>query len=202
MSGAMHPISQELSYATEYGSWEPRWDRTEEELTELRRAAQRAMWDSPVGEELLERGGPAMLDRARDEFGKRYMGKFPSITPYFESLMECARDLLVELPPPPPRTISIAETIETGKAAKRKAVAVVAEPPPAPDSKLVQFAYMLNQEIVERGVPRARGGYFTIQANGKGYRYPAHEYETLLREANRFRLLDGEPFQEIQQWGA
>jgi hypothetical protein len=190
---AMHEISQQLAIGTEYGTWNPTRGYTAQDLTQLRAAAQEAMWDSPVGEELYERGGPAMLDRVRDEFGKRYEGKFPSSTPYFEVLMECAKDMLLELPAP----------IVAAKATPKPKVAVVVEElPPEPDGKLVQFAHMLNQEIVERGVPKARGGYVTIQANGKGYRYPAHEYETLIREANRFRLLDGEPFQEIQQWGS
>ena len=190
---AMHDISQQLAIGTEFGTWNPTRGYTDHDLTQLRTAAQQAMWDSPVGEELLERGGPAMLDRVRDEFGKRYVGKFPSDTPYFESLMECARDLLVELPAP---------RIEPKVAAKQKVAPAFVEPQPTPDGKLVQFAHILNQEIIERGVPKARGGYVTIHANGKPYRYLAHDYEVLLRQANFFRLLDGEPFQEIQQWGS
>src|SRR5580704_10626584 len=111
----MHDISQQLSIGTEYGTWNPTRGYMEEDLTRLRGDAQQAMLDTSVGKALLKRGGPAMIDRVTEVFGQRYAGKFPSIHPFFEYLMEVAQDLLVELPPAAPKTLSIAETLEMEK---------------------------------------------------------------------------------------
>jgi hypothetical protein len=95
----MHPISQDLAIATKPGTWEPIGDFTEEDITELRHDAANEVRHSRLGQQLFARGGAGIFDRVLEVFAER-MGP-PSVSPFFESFVQAANDVLVTLPPSP-----------------------------------------------------------------------------------------------------
>jgi hypothetical protein len=92
----MHEISQKLAYMTKPDSWQPIGDFTEGDLTKLRFDAANELRNSTLGQRLSARGGPYVFDEVLEEFARRV--KAPSISPFVETLVQVARDILVTLP--------------------------------------------------------------------------------------------------------
>src|SRR6202522_289497 len=92
----MHKISQDLAIMTKADSWEPIGDFTESEITQRRYDAAVELRNSPVGRELRARGGTNVFDAVLAEFANRV--RPPSVSPFFETLVQAARDVLVTLP--------------------------------------------------------------------------------------------------------
>src|ERR1700677_2231167 len=92
----MHKISQDLAIMTKADSWEPTGDFTESEITQRRYDAAVELRNSPVGRELRARGGTNVFDAVLAEFANRV--RPPSVSPFFETLVQAARDVLVTLP--------------------------------------------------------------------------------------------------------
>jgi hypothetical protein len=67
----LNTISQQLSYMTKTGTWQPRGDWTEAEITELRFQAANELRRSTLGQQLSVRGGENIFTDVLEEFGKR-----------------------------------------------------------------------------------------------------------------------------------
>jgi hypothetical protein len=180
---AMHDISQQLSIGTEYGTWNSTRGYSEQDLTNLRRDAVIALFETDLGEELREKCGPDIGERVLEVFAERYDGKFPSTHPFYEYLLEVAEDLL--------RTE--AREFEPPKAApipKPASVAVI--PPPKISKEAAQMAHMVSKQIIRDGVSslKARCGVVTVVAeDGHSYQYPSDSFENLYEEAVKFGAL-------------
>jgi len=92
----MHEISQKLCYMTKPDSWESVGDFTESEITQLRFEAASELRNSSLGQQLLARGGPYIFDDVLTEFATRVQP--PSVSPFYESLVQAARDVFLTLP--------------------------------------------------------------------------------------------------------
>jgi len=178
MSEDLHETSQLLAIYTD-GEGNPTRGYSKQDVAELYERLWAEFADSPVGRELLSRGGRDILDRVMEIYADRYATRPPTVMPAFEALTAIGQDLLVDLPVPVvQKTISRPEP---------KPAPVVAAPQPSSECK--QFAHLLNAEIRERGVPKLLGGFYTITANGTRYQYPYDDFQSRMNEAIRFNLI-------------
>lgn len=149
------------------------------EVTRMYQEAFEQFEETPVGQELLRRGGTAVWDQILRECEARFEHTSPALTPFYETLEQIGKDLLVTLPPE--------KVVAAPKLAPK---AKPAPPAPEPSSELKKFAYLVNDETLNRGVPKLVAGFYTLTgANGARYQYPRAEYLALMEEAISFNLI-------------
>jgi hypothetical protein len=150
--------------------------------------------ESPIGRELVARGGPNILDRCLQVFNERYPNADPSEFDFFSALEEIGRDLLIlEVPEPvQPRAVQAPPPVKAELTPEQKAkIDEARKKQEGRDSKARQFAYMVTAQINRDGVSslKSRGGIVTVVANGTPYQYPYKEFESLWADAARLGLL-------------
>jgi len=169
----VHKISQDLAIMTKADSWEPIGDFTESEITQRRYDAAVELRNSPVGRELRARGGTDVFDAVLAEFANRV--RPPSVSPFFETLVQAARDVLVTLPAETsPESLPAAPSPEEEQRRKDTLAAQDA----ARDQRfkyLTKFAHVVNVAIEFGGVKCLKpiAGVVTLKfaQDGKEYRY-------------------------------
>ena len=173
---ALHTISQQLAYMTKPRSWEPIGDWTEAEITELRFEAANDLRQSLIGQQLYVRGGSDIFDRVLEEFGRR--AHPPSVAPFYETLEQAARDVLLTLPaeadliPAEPLPV-----VPTQEEIQREEDALATKRAQREDrlKYLEKFSYMANAAIEFSGVKCIKPvvGVVTLRfvQNGKEYKY-------------------------------
>jgi hypothetical protein len=190
----MHDISQKLVIATEPGTWEPSGGWSHADLTQMRYDAVIAMFDTQVGQDLLELGSPDIKQRILDVFAERYEGKFPSTAPFFEYLMEVAQDLLraetqqLVVPKPAPK-VATAPVLTPEQKEKLSADEEVRK---RHEGKVKQFAFLVKKQLNTRGVNslKPRFGVVTVIAEtGQSYEYSNDLFESLWSDAAKLGLL-------------
>lgn len=160
---------------TKYGSWEPRGDWTDAEITESRRDAAIEFRNSTLGQQLFVRGGADIFDRVIEEFGKR--AQPPSVVPFYETLEQAARDILLTLPAEPepeipsepvPEALSPADVqrVKDAQAARDAAR-------DQRTSDLNSFAHIVNAAIAHGGIDclRPKNGFIRLKFEKKGKPY-------------------------------
>jgi hypothetical protein len=190
----MHSISQELSIYTQYGTWLPARNYTEQDLKELRRDAVIALFQTPTGQELLKRGGDSITERLLETFAERYDGKYPSTHPFFETLLEAAQDLLADLPAPAvarptPKPISAPVVSAEDKEKARLKL----EADSKHEGKVRQFAYLVKKQLNRDGYQslKPRGGVVKVVAEtGDSYDYPSVVFDNLWADGVKLGLLN------------
>ena len=169
----LHRISQDLACMTKPLSWEPCGDFVEADITKKRYEAAVELKNSPLGRELRTRGGADVFDTVLQEFATRV--RPPTISPFFESLVQAARDVLVTLPVKDP-----AETgpVDSGPGAEERRTEALAEQDAKRDERtkhLRKFAHMVNAALAYEGPKclKPRDGFIrlTFKENGKPYEY-------------------------------
>jgi hypothetical protein len=168
----MHEISQKLAYMTKPDSWTPVGDFTEAEITELRFSAASELRNSALGQQLLARGGPYVFDEVLEEFARRV--KAPSISPFVETLVQVARDILVTL-----STESSKEYVPATdpREEQRRTNAIAAQDAKRDErtKHLRKFAHMINAALAYEGPKclKPRDGFIRLkfEENGKPYEY-------------------------------
>jgi hypothetical protein len=173
----MHKISQELAYMTKHGTWEPRGDWTEAEITDSRREAAIELRNSTIGQQLFVRGGSDIFGRVLEEFGKRALP--PSVAPFYETLEQAARDVLLTLPAEqepeiPSEPVPQAPTpVEVQRAKDAQAAKDAARDQRTKD--LNKFAHMVNAAIAFGGIQciTPKNGYVVLkfEENGRPHEY-------------------------------
>jgi hypothetical protein len=168
----MHEISQKLAYMTKPNTWEPVGDFTEAELTRLRFDAANELRNSAFGQQLLARGGPYIFDDVLEEFGRRV--KAPSISPFVETLVQVARDILVTLP------VENSEEyvpVTDPREEQRRTNALAAQDAKRDEraKHLRKFSHMVNAALAYEGPKclKPRDGFIRLkfEENGKPYEY-------------------------------
>ena len=169
----MHKISQDLAIMTKADSWEPIGDFRESEITQRRYDAAVELRNSPVGRELRARGGTDVFDAVLAEFANRV--RPPSVSPFFETLVQAARDVLVTLPAETsPESLPAAPSPEEEQRRKDTLAAQDA----ARDQRfkyLTKLAHVVNAAIEFGGVKCLKPivGVVTLKfaQDGKEYKY-------------------------------
>jgi hypothetical protein len=190
----MHDISQKLVIATKPGTWEPSGGWSHADLTQLRYDAVIEMFNTQVGQDLLELGGDPIKQRILDVFAERYEGKFPSTAPFFEYLMEVAQDLLraeTEQPVVPKPAPKVATTPVLTPEQKEK-LRADEEARKQHEGKVKQFAFLVKKQLNTRGVNslKPRFGVVTVIAEtGQSYEYSNDLFESLWSDAAKLGLL-------------
>jgi len=169
----VHKISQDLAIMTKADSWEPIGDFRESEITQRRYDAAVELRNSPVGRELRARGGTDVFDAVLAEFANRV--RPPSVSPFFETLVQAARDVLVTLPAETsPESLPAAPSPEEEQRRKDTLAAQDA----ARDQRfkyLTKLAHVVNAAIEFGGVKCLKpiAGVVTLKfaQDGKEYRY-------------------------------
>jgi hypothetical protein len=157
---------------TKAGTWQPVGDFTEQDLTDLRHEAAHNMRYSPLGEELFARGGPGIFDRVLEVFAERVQP--PSVAPFFEMLVEAARDVLLTLPaavtPTTSCNIARSPNIPTQSVPLAQAVQDAAE---QRTKDLKKFSHMVNSAIATGGIKciKPKNGYVVLKFEEKGTPY-------------------------------
>jgi len=191
----MHDISQKLVIATEPGTWEPSGGWSHADLTQMRYDAVIAMFDTQVGQDLLELGSPDIKQRILDVFAERYEGKFPSTAPFFEYLMEVAQDLLraetqqLVVPKPAPK-VATAPVLAPEQKEKLRADE---EARKQHETKIRQFSFLVRNQLNTRGYQSLKpcAGIVTVVApNGQFYEYENNAFENLYANAVKLGLLN------------
>lgn len=191
----MHDISQKLVIATKPGTWEPSGGWSHADLTQLRYNAVIEMFNTQVGQDLLELGGDPIKQRILDVFAERYDGKFPSTAPFFEYLMEVAQDLLRAetqqpvVPKPAPK-IATAPVLTPEQKEKLRADE---EARKQHEGKVRQFAHLVRNQLNTKGYQslKPRGGIVTVIApNGQFYEYQNNAFENLYADSVKLGLLN------------
>ena|SRR5579862_9988997 len=149
--------------------------------------------ESPIGRELVARGGPNILDRVLQVFSERYPNAQPNEIDFFSALEDCGRDLLrLEVPEPVATVVKAPPPAKKGPTADEKAKAEEAKKKQqARDSKVRKFAFMVQAQLERDGYEslRSRAGFVTVVADGTPYRYPYKEFESLWADAARLGVL-------------
>jgi hypothetical protein len=167
----LHTISQDLAIMTKVGTWQPVGDFTEQDLTDLRHEAAHDLRYSPLGEDLFARGGPGIFDRVLEVFAERVQP--PSLAPFFEMLVEAARDVLLTLPAAviPTQPVPLAPTQADVQASKKAQAAQDAAEQRTKD--LNKFSHMVNSAIAFGGIQciKPKNGYVVLKFEEKGTPY-------------------------------
>ncbi len=186
----MHKISQDLAIMTKPDSWEPIGDFKESEITQLRFDAANELRHSTLGQQLFARGGPYVFDEVLSDFGARV--KPPSISPFVETLIQTARDILVTLPV---ENSSEVEPDTQPEEEQRRKNALAAQDAKRDErtKHLRKFAHVVNAALAYEGPKclKPRDGFIRLkfEENGKPY-----EYKYKYGNANGKRDLAGNLF--------
>lgn len=182
----MKQVSQLLSMAVDRdGKVAFGWNH--EEVVELYARAFEEFEESPIGQELLRRGGDELLSRAHEICGQRYENASPMLVPFCETLDQVGTDLLNSLPPEPAPKVA--------PKPKSQPAPVAVPQLPEPDAKLRQFAFMVRDQLTRNEQPcgvsslKPHAGVVTIAQNGHSYFYENEQFEKLYSEAKKFGLL-------------
>jgi hypothetical protein len=168
----MHEISQKLAYMTKPDSWTPIGDFTEAEITQLRFDAANELRHSTLGKELFARGGPYVFEDVLTEFATRV--KPPSISPFVETLVQTAHDVLVTLP------VENSEErvpVTDPREEQRRTNAIAAQDAKREERSkhLRKFSHMVNAALAYEGPKclKPRDGFIRLkfEENGKPYEY-------------------------------
>ena len=155
-----------------------------EEVVEMYKRAFNEFRESDLGQMLIARGGPDIIERVTESCSERFESTSPMYTPFYETLEAVGRDFLVDLPPAPPKELTIAEHLVKENATKR--VAPAAQPQPKISTEAHNLAWMVKKQILRDGVSslKARSGIVTVKAEtGQSYQYESSLFETLYEEA-------------------
>ena len=171
----MHKISQDLAIMTKADSWEPIGDFRESEITQRRYDAAVELRNSPVGRELRARGGTDVFDAVLAEFANRV--RPPSVSPFFETLVQAARDVLVTLPAESEASAESLPAVPSPEEEQSRKDTLAAQDA-ARDQRfkcLTKFAHMVNAAIEFGGVKCLKPivGVVTLKfaQDGKEYKY-------------------------------
>jgi len=203
----MKSISQMLSLAVD-SDGQIAWGWTREEVVELYTRAIIEFKESPIGQELLRRGGQDFIDRAVEICSERFENTSPMLTPYYETLEAVGKDILTDCPPEPvaPKTPTIAETIQIEKAAA--AAALVEQERKESERRerakqdgiLQHFADKVNEQLnrnpdpargVRGGVEslKPRNGTVTLDVTKGHFTYSAGEFDELFAKCQAKGLI-------------
>ena len=132
------------------------------------------MRNSSLGQQLLARGGPYIFDVVLTEFASRVQP--PSVSPFYESLVQAARDVFLTLPEAEFVPSQPLPTISTQTEAER--LSVLAAQNAKRDERLkylTKFSHMVNSAIEFGGIKVIKPivGVVTLRftENGKEYKY-------------------------------
>jgi len=166
----LHMISQDLVIATEPGTWTPSRNFTAADITEMRREAAIELKDSPVGQQLYARGGDEIFSKALEVFAERVQP--PSVAPFYETLMEAAKDVLLMLP----AVQAESQPVLMESPSEEETERVQAAHDDARDQRakdLNRFAHMINAALAYGGPKclKPSNGYVTLKFEEKGTPY-------------------------------
>jgi hypothetical protein len=170
----MHETSQELAMMVNPDTGAPEgW--SEEEILAVKQRAYDAFWQTEVGQKF--QAHPDGVARLVEVFGERFSGTNPAKTPFFETLLECAKDLLLELPAPKPESVKPTVNVNLQ----------IAKKPATASKDVTGFAHLYNHQILTGGVNsvKPKAGFVTLD----GYDFPAEKAKQLLEEAISFGLI-------------